>query len=350
MEKSFGNNGELKARIGERIAEPTVRGLYYDYEAIGGMDELVGISNRVPEERRGPLLLALETHVTKEKPMYAAEFAFNAGLDKQSAASIAATVDMLWALSLMYDDMYDGDEERAGRKTSWVQFGKDETLISAQAGLDATISYIDEHFGSALSIYALEAVYRGVSSLDELKAMQLDSSFEQFTTNYDKRAEFHVELPVRLVTALQPNVPVETQREAIMGLYEINRAGQILNDLRDLHTSSRWLRENYSDMRSGTPTIALKQMLSACNEDETKTFMTLFNKQSFDDFDQMQMELLIERTGVFGSTYGLVIATYESAYEHYHRAIQGGVHTKTFDTWIEYKIGHLEDLVRDSTA
>lgn len=328
----------------ERIHEPVLRSLYDDYEAIGGMDKLSEMLSKVPSRHQSPLSTALETHVTKEKPMYGAEFALAMGLDHPTAASVAASIDMLWALSLVVDDIYDHDEERAGVETSWVQFGRIETLLAAQSGLIAVISHIRRNFGIRSSVFAAKSVGAGVASLFELKKLSLDSPISDFVKNYDKRAQFHAELPIRLTAAIRPDIPSTTLHDAATGLYQINRAGQILNDVRDLRTEDSWQRTSYSDMRSGTPTIALKHVWNSLDPQGKQTFRELFNKSEFTDTDNEAMKSLIDSSDAFSSACDMAEATYCSAKEHFHTAIPDTNYTKAFDAWMKYKLHHLESI------
>ena len=138
----------IKEVTERKIENETVKVLFSGYCNTGILNEVGKIVDQIPNGLREPIIHTLGSHITKEKPMMVYSALRSKEISDNKAIPISATVDILWALSLMYDDMFDQDKKRAGETSAWVEFGSDTTFKSAQAGLEAVKSRLNLALGS----------------------------------------------------------------------------------------------------------------------------------------------------------------------------------------------------------
>jgi geranylgeranyl pyrophosphate synthase len=249
----------LTAFVRERIHTPIVEELYNGFVENGINQTLVEILGNIPEEYRPPILHTLSTHVTKEKPVFVYGIGSYQVDDKDRVRFIAASVDLLWCLSLIVDDIFDADAQRAGKETAWRIFGKEPSYRSAEVTFELLQCLTEKRLSTEAKDLLIECVTEGISSLEDPVIRTLDSSRESILDNIDRRARFHCEYPIR---ALFPEAKLnsgkrETVRRGTEGLFCVNRAGQILNDVKDLVPSQIYGRDTFSDISGGTSTIPL---------------------------------------------------------------------------------------------
>ena len=128
----------LKIRTKKRLNNAVVKELFDAYCQLGIFAKVSEILETVPQEKREPIIYTLGSHVTKEKPVLV--YSVLQSIKERSgkkASQVAAVVDLLWSLSLIYDDIFDRDLKRSGLPSAWVQFGSDEAYKSAYAGFKA---------------------------------------------------------------------------------------------------------------------------------------------------------------------------------------------------------------------
>ncbi len=327
----------------KRIREPVVGSLYAEFINNGTAEILKGILYNVPPEHRLPILYTLVTHVTKEKPV----FVYGIGrsvdcIDEGRAKFVAASTDLLWCLSLMVDDIIDEDHFRAGRKTAWTTYGKWETYTSAGVAFGILQDLTAQTLSPEARQLFIETVQDGLESLKDPLIKDVDSNIEAILKNIDRRARFHVEYPVRALFA--DTGDEELIQAATNALSCVNRAGQILNDVKDLVPSQIYGRNLFSDIRGGTVTVPFIMLQNASTPNEKQGLRECFNcpHLTLEQIDWLQR--LVRRRLPGQQIYELVLRNYEIFLE----TMRGIVAPKYFalcQEWVNYKMDQASKLL-----
>ena len=222
----------LAILIRERIFTPVIEEFYNEFINNGTHQYLAEILSQIPAEYHPPVLHTLATHVTKEKPVFIYGIGIGNSVDVKRTRFVAASVDLLWCLSLMVDDIIDGDRLRANKKTAWSVYGKKETYKSAEIAFEVLQEITAETLSPSIRTLLVEAVEDSLKSLEVSAVRNMDASVDDILRNIDRRARFHCEYPIKALFAGRENE--ETTFLAMEALFCANRAGQILNDIKIL--------------------------------------------------------------------------------------------------------------------
>lgn len=174
----------LDEQTRSRLKQPTLEFLYQEYAANGILENLVEILQKIPKDYLDPILLTLTTHVTKEKPLLVYSMGKSFGVNEDKTRTVAAVVDLLWALSLMIDDIQDTDTRRAGRTTAWVEYGEEYTYQTAKLGLKAILDVLEDRFGKATAQLCHAYVCGSLNSVMQHRHLTLDSPLGVIVGNY----------------------------------------------------------------------------------------------------------------------------------------------------------------------
>jgi hypothetical protein len=194
---------------------------------------MTDIVSRQPAHLRPPVIHTLTTHVTKEKHVFIYGLSNGSKRDQASKQGIASSVDFLWTLSLIYDDIIDQDSQRAGNTAAWVEYGSDIAMQSVFGGIETATDYIASMSGSESTRLVKTYTKMAIDSVGRQKNLVLGCLPELVVENYKERMGFHTALPIEL---LFPE-PLELKQVASEAITTVNMAGQMLNDLKIWHLS-----------------------------------------------------------------------------------------------------------------
>ncbi len=267
----------IKAAEG-KIAHPTIGLFYRGFVDNHLMVDTATILDSVPASYRDPIFHMFGVHVTKEKPMFLWEIARAWNVDTEVGRSLAAGVDFLWTLSLMYDDIVDDDEQRAGSMTAWRRFGKGMTMDSVRIGYDRVIGFIKERLGDSAKDKVMDSIAVGLKSVEKSRTFGLQVSQTEINQNYLDLMSFHTACPVNILSGFA-QISKDRVDSAITSLKGVSFAGQLLNDLKDFMPYPIQGRLPFSDLKRRQvtiPLLALHQLLEYPLREDLEQY---FNQQ-----------------------------------------------------------------------
>lgn len=333
--------GDLAQRIKDRIHDPVVSDLFQAYREFRIENQFLRILNTIPSNHLEPIVHTLTTHVTKEKPV----FIYSLGISNPEnspdrAALVAASIDLLWCFSLMYDDIFDGDQERAGKTTAWIEHGKEATTEAAQFGIDVLRSILSSNLGEESGRLMKDYILSGVESLEKHKNLNLESPREEILQNYVERARFHTTFPIDILSKFSNFHYRETATQALIN---INLAGQILNDLKDMSTNYEWLRQGFSDIRAGVVTFPLATLWGKLPSSEQENIGRLFGSQILSVRDIRSLRNSLVSTGALEEIKSITFAYYQTSLQNFNKILKPELQ-KWPEAWVESKIKQLKSL------
>lgn len=341
--KSTLENLEILTR--ERIFTPIIGEFYNEFVRNGTNQALVEILSEVPTEYHPPILYTLTTHVTKEKPIFVYGVGSHYFDNKDKVRFIAASTDLLWCLSLIVDDIVDEDTQRANKETSWYIYGKEKSYESARVVFKNFQDLIERTLSPKTKELLFECVEDGVKSLKDPAIRRLDSSIESILDNVNRRARFHCEYPIRALFSTEESQEIASL--ASEGLFCINRAGQILNDVKDLVPSEIYGRKLFSDISSGTATIPLVMLYGELVGEEKHLLKDCFNNPSLisERIDWLN-KIIIQRLPR-KRIYSLILENYRQFLKLMEVVITPG-YFPFCQKWVDYKLNQASRLLPNS--
>ncbi len=334
------NNLDVITR--ERIFEPTIRNLYTEFVRNGTYQKLLEIINHIPPEHHPPILYTLTTHVTKEKPVFIYGIGTGNSADEDTTRFVAASTDLLWCLSLMVDDIIDKDYMRANRKTTWNLYGQEETYRSAQVAFGIIQDLMAEILSPTAAQLLVETVNDSLKSLEDPVLRSMDSNVDDIIHNIDRRARFHCEYPIRALFA--GNEKEEIISIVTDGLFCVNRAGQILNDVKDLVPSTVYGREPFTDIRSGTTTIPLVMLQNVSTSEEKQILRECFNCPTLTPKQVSWLRDFVTRKLPREQIYSLVSQNYKQFLETMEKVVPSQ-YLVLCQGWVDYKLTQTNKLL-----
>jgi geranylgeranyl pyrophosphate synthase len=330
--------GEIRSRLMHR----ELVFLYDKFQACGVEKKEREIIDTLPGEVIAPLVHTLETHVTKEKPVMVLELGQAWNVETGKLNTLAAAVDLLWALSLIYDDIVDGDQFRAGKTTAWRRFGKEAAFKTASLGLGAVVSALSGSWGENTARLCQSSVEKGVASVKKQRDLRLDSSPEQIEANYEQRMDFHTMFPVATMGlgTLIENGKAAAGRQALKA---VNMAGQIFNDLKDLLPGRLLGRAQYADLRGGIVNIPIAIIWQRLNQEQKQVIAATFGVNEVSEEASNLINQVLE-SGVEGELKGQIRRRYQESEMLFETALgeEGG---EGIRNWIGYKNEQLERML-----
>lgn len=333
----------FKKTVKARIRVPTLARLYQKFEDSGLEQTSWEMISDIPESERRPLLYTLTSHVTKEKPVFIYAIGRHSPQYKERAQFVAASTDLLWSLSLMMDDIVDNDTQRADKDTAWSVYGKKQVENDIKFILKSLVQPQAQRISPHVAVFLQECVNDGMRSLFAPQIHSLDSTEEDILQNIDQRARFHCEYPMRAIF----DGAEGSERQLALGteaLFASNRAGQILNDVKDLVPSSLYGRPLFSDITGGTITVPLRMMADGVRGVDKRLLEGAFGKKELDTktlFDLKNLVLAsLPRTRIHQKVSGI--------YERFTDIMRLVTDTDDFSIcqeWAQYKLSQADRLL-----
>lgn len=327
--------GTLHSLVEDRLKDPTITYLYNEYKNRGIDEHTLEIVASIPPELRGPLLHTFQTHVTKEKGLFAYSLAMTFLESEYQTQSLAASVDLLWLLSLIYDDILDIDEHRSGLASAWVIFGQNMTKSAARAGFESILVKLAKDFGTAISDLCKELVSDSLRSIAEHKILGLQTTRVEILENYIVRSGFHDKFTVLVAFGQGSEAP--EMKLALEGMQAVNLAGQILNDLKDFGSESWFGRDSFSDVRSGLVTLPVEILWECLSCEERERFLAIFGCGQISESAARFINLSVQKYKVREKVVREALSWYEVFIDRMGRVIDP-LYLSYFKLWYEYKI------------
>jgi geranylgeranyl pyrophosphate synthase len=329
----------LRTATEQRINVSQVEDLFSAYCRYGILACTADLIESVSEANRQPILHTLGAHVTKEKAVLTYGI-IKSGMDisEEKAVFACSAIDLLWTFSLMYDDMADSDNMRSGLPSAWVKFGRDETYKAAYEGLKKVEAKADQVFSTGAGAAIERLVAEGLASLKRHKTMDTTVTVEELLDNYRQRSLFHTATPFELA-----GIEKYEGNTAFLALENLNLAGQILNDLKDMSPKYVWQREGFSDIRSGVMTVPIAILLGRLSERDAAGFLTLFGKNPLTDPEKRRIMQFYHDSGSMNLAIDLSANLYNLSRSQF-KGVLSSEFVPFADSWIDFKRQQLLDL------
>ena len=287
---------EMDKQIVDRINEPFVLETYSFWKQRGLYKKTLDFFQSLPDQSLEPIVFSYCTHVYKEKGLFVDLLGESIGATEQTTKALAVSADVLWALSLMVDDVYDSDMVRGGRESCLARYGEEKTIESAQNGFISIVGYLVKNAGGKeVGNRCLEYVKMGIDSLIEHKQMTLETLPSEILRNYEKRCEFHGVFQVNSLFDSVGILDFRVRNMTIAGFRLFYRSGQLINDLKDIIQGDLYSR-NYSDIRNGVSTIPIFDMYSNIGKKDKVRLKSMFGSKSLSLQDNADIRRMVEES------------------------------------------------------
>ncbi len=327
---------QLDCAIRARIYEPLVMEIYQQFKSLGIFDAQVQILSLLPNKMMPPVAHTLATHVNREKAIFVHAIGKQTQVEPERLRVLSASIELLWILSLMIDDILDKDRKRGSLQTSWVKFGLEETFVSANQCKTAIAQSLIEHFGSGtLEVFEFY-IKKGLVSTQRHRQMDLSATHNQILLDHIDRCDFLSGLPTTIIFGHQDKIGSPAYKNALLGLQLLNQTSQLLNDLKDLDQRDIYQR-GPSDIRNGLVTLPIKLLFESMNREEQSQFEQVFGQSNLSGEDKLFLAgvlvkypvwELIKRRVLDGYTRALNLLSTVVAEEDF----------SWFNRWVEYKL------------
>lgn len=333
--------GALHSLVEDRLRDPTIMYLYNEYRDRGIDEHTLEILTSIPPELSRPVLHTFRAHVTKEKALFAYGLARTFLESEEQAKSLAASVDLLWLLSLIYDDILDVDEHRSGLASAWMIFGQDTTKTATKAGFESVLVKLARDFGTAVSDLCKGLVGDSMGSIADHKTLGLEATRAEILENYVTRSSFHDKFTVLVVFG---DSEAPEARLALEGMRAVNLAGQILNDLKDFDSEGWFGRESFSDIRSGLATLPVEILWKSLSHEEQERFSAIFGRGQTSESGAKFINRLIQQHKVRKKAVREALSWYEVFIDRINQVVNPS-YLSYFKSWYEYKINQARGLL-----
>ncbi|MBI4036640.1 polyprenyl synthetase family protein [Candidatus Daviesbacteria bacterium] len=325
---------ELDTAIYARINAPTVLSVFEEWKNRGLLFLTQEFLGRLEPETAIPIHHSFVTHVHKEKGLFVEVLGKNLGINSDIRKPLAVSADMLWAISLMFDDIEDEDTMRGNLQTCWVKFGKQQTLAAALNGTKKLLEYLTEKVGnSTVASSCTRYIQIGLRSLREHRLMDLETPVGIITRNYENRCDFHGTFQLSAMwTESQED---QKFKLAISGLRLFNQGGQLINDLKDFTDGDLYGR-SFSDIRRGVPTIPLSYLYNLLSPTDRSTLLAFFGKGTITPTDSMVINELVTKSNVLRNTLARIADCYRDSIAQLAEVVSPQ-DLSWFQKWAEYK-------------
>lgn len=328
---------ELDKQITERIFDQTVLNVYSVWKNRGLLAETCQILEKLPEDDTEIISYSFTTHVHKEKGLFLDLLGERAPIPDGGRKALAVSADLLWALSLMVDDIEDNDSWRGDRASSWVKYGKQKTITAGLRCLDFLIKHLVFTTGNPLiGESCLSYVKLGLKSLSRHRHMNLDTPMDIINHNYEQRCDFHgtfqlVSMYGGILGIYQP----EEMNRNIAGLRALNKSGQLINDLKDVAAGDLYHR-SYSDIRNGVPTIPLILIYRSTERSDANFLRDIFGRGTLDYEQKNRLQQIISESSVVSRTMSRIDDTYQQSLDLLSSQLDSQ-ELGYLESWVQYK-------------
>lgn len=335
----------LDCAITNRISQPLVGRAYEEWKARGLLTETQSFLSSLDSSKLPPVVHSFVTHVHKEKGLFLDLIGEDIGIDIDARKSLAMSADILWALSLMVDDIEDNDVVRGGLTSCWVEFGVEKTLEATNASIKSLCKYLVNKTNlDVVPRSCMSYINIGLSSIREHGLMDLETPVGELVRNYERRCDFHGTFPLSVFAQLVLPDQQPKLNNAIAGLRLFNQGGQLINDLKDFVGGDLYGR-SFSDIRRGVPTVPLSYLYHSLNDQDKKTFKSIYDKGVVTVEDRIVLAKLIESSKVEENTLARVKDCYNGVIKYLSQVVTTE-HMDWFIDWADYKINHLKQSLK----
>lgn len=333
-----GKPKNIKAATEAKTYDKSVLALsdaYYRYEIDTFTGELI---DQLPEQSRDPFILTAQTHVTKSTPLKVFALARGLGVPIEKARNLAGTVDALFLLSLMIDDIKDADTTRNGEKTAWSQFGTQRTVKSIHDISETTLGLVERDFGIASRKICQTDCEIGLRSLQDQRRITLDSPIGTIIHDWDRRLFFVSHFPIFACEHLMGSSNAKSKyMSAYKALQLTMRVGQLCNDLNDF-TENR-----FSDWKNGCITLPVKMLFQRADPALTAKLQTSFGQEEVNGTEKLRVLGALKQHKIGRDLMGLVFSMYEKSFKCFSSVAQPEFIT-LFEEWMNYKRRGLQKI------
>lgn len=330
---------DLHGLVRPRLRKPVIAEFYDDYVSCGISEQIFKLLFGIPVELRDPIVHTYKAHVTKEKALFAYALTETHLGSVTHAQILAACVDMLWLLSLIYDDILDEDRVRSGLPSAWVKFGRKAANAAAEEGFSSVLATLGTFFGRKTAQTCKKLVEGSLASLSAHQECSLMVGEDHLQDLYYQRSAFHDRFTAIVACG---NSSQEIHRAALEGLQAVNFAGQLLNDIKDIDSQQWYGRTAFSDIRLGLVSWPVNLLWESMSVEEKEEFLTLFGCGSLDGKCSKLRSLFSRHT--------IVQRIVSTALEHYELFLKNMYtvvavqYQAWFESWYRYKLEQARNI------
>jgi len=318
--------------IQKKINDDHARFLYESFKK----EKLDTFSNEVmetiPSNSREPIYYTQSGYIFKGLSLSLFGLGKALNVDPEQARRIAGSVDFLFNLSLIFDDIKDADTVRDGQAAAWVKYGRTEAEEAFQSGYNGALENIRLRIGEEPAEILKKDVADAVRSLDKQKEFTFDTPMEDLFKDWDQRSLHLYDFPLRAYAALVPVTPEKLQA-GIESMRLINAAGQFYNDLRDIYT------KRFSDFKNGYVTVPEKIMWDNSTDKEREIILAIMGKSDWGEDAIKNLDMLIKTTSLYSKSIDIMDEYLKSAENLYN----GLVSEKECQSWFNEYITYIKN-------
>ncbi len=342
-EKSAEQSRFFREAVSRRLRAPIVKQLFENFEREGLYEVSWEIINTIPKFERKLLLHTLSAHVTKEKPVFIHAIGKHSSKGEENSKFVAASTDLIWALSLMLDDVIDNDNYRAGEKAAWVVYGSSQVKGGVWKMVELIAKQQADRISPETPQLLRDCIDDGMKSILDPAIHSLELPVVAIIQNVDRRARFHCEYPMRAIFQ-GDSTHQERGTVGIRALYASNLAGQILNDVKDLVRSDIYGRPIFSDIVAGTTTIPLRIMFESMGNTNRKFLMEIFGRKDLDVKTAKELEKIVLADIPRSQIHQLIFDTYKQFIDKMRLIIEAD-DLEVCNEWVKYKMAQADRLL-----
>ncbi len=260
------------------------------------------------EQESKPIAYTHELWYSKTKTMLPSIISSEIGIDPKEITMLSTSIDVLWTLSVMVDDIYDQDTHRRSKPAAWTVFGAEQTYKSAQAGFEDVLQILAKHYGVKSAQLCKSSVERGLQSIKDHKFIELSCGFNQLVENYGNRDAFFARFPFEALSIQYPESAKQLEDSAI-ALEKYYFAGQIGNDLDDMFKEVNG-NCRYSDVKSGLVTVPTRILWEKMTESDKESFLEIFDTKELTEIQNVILNQLKYKYSVFDRSFEKIVESY----------------------------------------
>ncbi|MFZ5932821.1 MAG: hypothetical protein ACOYT7_01970 [Patescibacteria group bacterium] len=134
----------------------------------------------------------------------------------------------------------------------------------------------------------------------------------------------------------------KTARTASKALHLNNLAGQILNDLKDIAPTQMNRRPHLSDIKSGTATIPIIELMDSLSPEDKNKIQNIFGNHNLTNSQELWLKKLLISCLPIQRIGELITHNYSCFLDIVRES--GTTHALIQD-WVDYKLGQLKAIV-----
>ncbi len=201
------------------------------------------------------------------------------GRTKKEVIDVAAGIELIHMATLLHDDIIDKSPTRRGKKTAYLEFGSDATLLAGDFlfvrafGLCGML----DKFTIKSTEFACGAIIEG-EQLEGFLEKDIDYSMERYLDVINKKTSALFALSSKIGAHQVGASAKEVEKLHNFGLLA-GTAFQIVDDILDITADEETLgKKPGNDLRQSTPTIINLLWLDQCKDDAREYFFNTEDK------------------------------------------------------------------------